>query len=170
MISRRSSELAIIDAHGLQPVGFTRFAIIRGIVLTADVSPANISTGNACEGGLMTQRFGPDLLRGSLDLMVLSILSSGTTYGYELQQKLREASRDLVQIQAGTLYPLLHRLETDGLIRSRWDAGSGRKRKWYELTAAGRRRLATQTHEWDVYVNCIQSLLAPSRPRVVEAT
>lgn len=111
----------------------------------------------------MTQRFGPDLLRGSLDLMVLSILSSGSTYGYELQQRLRDASRELVQVQAGTLYPLLHRLEADGLIRSKWDAGEGRKRKWYELTAAGRKRLVAQAREWDQYVACIQTVLAPIR-------
>lgn len=112
---------------------------------------------------MKTQRFGPDLLRGSLDLMVLSILAGGSTYGYELQQRLRDASTNLVQIQAGTLYPLLHRLETDGLIRSRWESSTGRKRKWYELTAAGKRRLTSQTQEWDRYVACIQSVLAPVR-------
>ena len=114
----------------------------------------------------MTERFGPDLLRGSLDLMVLSGLAKESTYGYELQQRLRDASRDLVQVQAGTLYPLLHRLEADGLIRSKWDTSSARKRKWYELTAAGRRRLTAQTKEWDRYVACIQSLLAPLRAQL----
>jgi PadR family transcriptional regulator PadR len=116
----------------------------------------------------MTARFGPDLIRGSLDLMVLSALVPGPTYGYELQQRLREASRDLVQIQAGTLYPALHRLETDKLIRSRWDDTTGRKRKWYELTAAGRRRLVSQTQEWDRYVACIQGFLAPIRTSLPE--
>ncbi|MFO0918103.1 MAG: PadR family transcriptional regulator [Planctomycetaceae bacterium] len=111
----------------------------------------------------MTQRFGPDLLRGSLDLMVLSILSRGSTYGYDLQQKLRDASRDLVQVQAGTLYPLLHRLESDGYIRSKWDNTEGRKRKWYELTPPGKKRLVAQAREWDQYVACIQTVLAPLR-------
>lgn len=111
----------------------------------------------------MAARFGPDLLRGSLDLMVLSVLASGSTYGYELQQRLAEASGQLVQLQAGTLYPLLHRLEADGLIRSRWDAATGRKRKWYDITPAGQKRLAVQTAEWDRYVACIQSVLAPVR-------
>lgn len=111
----------------------------------------------------MTKRFGPDLLRGSLDLMVLSILAGESTYGYVLQQRLREASGDLVQIQAGTLYPLLHRLETDGLIRSRWDESTARKRKWYDLTAAGKRRLTAQAQEWDRYVACIQAVLQPLR-------
>src|SRR5437764_179390 len=112
----------------------------------------------------MSERFGPDLLRGSLDLMMLSLLSSGASYGYDLQQRLREASRELVQVQAGTLYPLLHRLEADGLIRSRWDNASGRRRKWYELTAAGRRRLASQSREWERYVSCMRTVLAPIQP------
>ena len=111
----------------------------------------------------MPERFGPDLLRGSLDLMVLSILARGPTYGYQLQQSLRDASRDLVQVSAGTLYPVLHRLEDDGLIRSSWDESTGRRRKWYEMTAAGRRRLQAQALEWDSYVRCIQSLLQPLR-------
>jgi PadR family transcriptional regulator, regulatory protein PadR len=111
----------------------------------------------------MSQRFGPDLLRGSLDLMVLSVLAGGSTYGYDLQQRILEASGELVQLQAGTLYPLLHRLEADKLIRSRWEDSTGRKRKWYEITAAGKQRLQTQTAEWDRYVACIQSMLAPIR-------
>ena len=118
----------------------------------------------------MNARFGPELLRGSLDLMVLSVLAGGATYGYQLQQRLRDASRELVQVQAGTLYPLLHRLEADGLIRSRWDDSTGRRRKWYELTAAGKRQLAAQTHQWDQYVHCIQSLLAPIRRGLPEPT
>ena len=111
----------------------------------------------------MGERMGPDLLRGSLDLMVLSLLARGSTYGYQLQQSLREASGDLVQVQAGTLYPLLHRLEADGLIHSQWDDSTGRRRKWYELTKKGQKQLATQADQWDQYVACIQLLLTPIR-------
>jgi DNA-binding PadR family transcriptional regulator len=106
-------------------------------------------------------KFSPDLLRGSLDLMVLSALHDGPKYGYLLQQRLREASRDMARFPAGTLYPLLHRLEGDKLIRSRWDASTGRPRKWYELTAAGRRKLTEQAHQWNLYAECLRSLLAP---------
>lgn len=111
----------------------------------------------------MPHRFAPDLLRGSLDMMVLSILAGGSTYGYDLQQRLLKASGQLVQLQAGTLYPLLHRLEADDLIRSRWEDSTGRKRKWYEITPAGQQRLQVQTAEWDRYVACIQAMLAPIR-------
>ena len=109
----------------------------------------------------MAESFGPDLLRGSLDLMVLSVLSSGPQYGYSIGQKLREASSGMVAVQAGTLYPLLHRLEADRLIRSKWDDSTGRRRKWYELTAAGRKRLQRQARQWHDYVDCLNRILAP---------
>lgn len=111
----------------------------------------------------MVERFGPDLLRGSLDLMILSILAQGKAYGYQIQSGLKEASGDLVRVSAGTLYPVLHRLEANSLIASSWDDSAGRKRKWYHLTAAGRARLQSQTRQWDAYVAVIQRLLAPLR-------
>lgn len=75
----------------------------------------------------MTERFGRDLLRGSLDLMVLSVLSGGAQYGYGIQKRIRAASGDRVDLAAGTLYPLLHKLEEDRLIRSKWDSAGGRR-------------------------------------------
>ena len=96
----------------------------------------------------MPDKFQRDLVRGSLDLMVLSVLAGGKKYGYLVQKEVREASGSRVELAAGTLYPLLHKLEDDGLIRSSWDASTGRERKWYELTAAGRKRLAAQAQEW----------------------
>jgi len=108
---------------------------------------------------MVEHRFSPQLLRGSLDLMVLSVLAEAPDYGYRVQQRLREASREMVRVDAGTLYPLLHRLEADKLIRSRWDQTTGRRRKWYELTAAGRRRLTGQARQWCAYAECMQSLL-----------
>src|SRR5262245_15417786 len=110
---------------------------------------------------MVTNKFERDLLRGSLDLVVLSVLAGGgKKYGYLIQKEVREASRSRVDLAAGTLYPLLHRLEGDGLIRSSWDDSTGRERKWYELTAAGRKRLSVQAQEWADYAACIQQLLA----------
>ena len=109
----------------------------------------------------MGERFQRDLLRGSLDLMILSVLADSPKYGYLIQQQIRDASGGRVDLKAGTLYPLLHRLEADKLIRCRWDDSTGRRRKWYELTAAGKRRLQQQAHEWNRYAECIQQLLAP---------
>ena len=107
----------------------------------------------------MLDRFDRDLMRGSLDLMVLSVLGEGAMYGYLIQKKLREASGQRVRLDAGTLYPLLHRLETDKLIRARWDDSGGRKRKWYELTATGRRSLCHQAEQWKEYAGYMRRLL-----------
>jgi PadR family transcriptional regulator, regulatory protein PadR len=104
-----------------------------------------------------------ELLRGSLDLMILSVLAEGPMYGYSIQKRLAEASGNAVQLQAGTMYPLLHKLEADKLIRSRWERSTGRPRKWYELTAAGNRRLHQQATEWHSYVECLKQLLPASK-------
>ena len=109
----------------------------------------------------MAKQLSGELLRGSLDLMILSTLSDGPMYGYSIQKRLAEASKEAVQLQAGTLYPILHRLESDKLIRSRWEKSTGRPRKWYELTAAGTRRLHQQAYEWHSYVACLKQLLPP---------
>lgn len=102
-----------------------------------------------------------DLMRGNLDLMVLSTLSEGAKYGYLIQQSVADATGGLVTIQAGTLYPLLHRLEAAGLVGSRWDHTTQRKRKWYELTPAGRKCLERQAVQWREYVECLWRMLSP---------
>ena len=115
----------------------------------------------------MSDKFQRDLVRGSLDLMVLSVLAGGKKYGYLIQREVREASGSRVELAAGTLYPLLHKLEDDGLIRSSWDASTGRDRKWYELTAAGKKRLAAQAQEWSDYAACVKQLLAVAQVKPV---
>jgi PadR family transcriptional regulator PadR len=111
------------------------------------------------EGSALSEKFQRDLVRGSLDLMVLSVLAGGKQYGYLIQKQVREASGSRVDLAAGTLYPILHRLESDRLVKSSWDESTGRARKWYELTAAGRKRLAAQAKEWTDYAECIRQLL-----------
>ena len=109
----------------------------------------------------MSDKFQRDLLRGSLDLMVLSVLVDEAKYGYMIQKQIRDASGGRVDLKAGTLYPLLHRLEAEKLIRSRWDDATGRRRKWYELTSAGHRRLVQQAQQWNRFAECLGQLLAP---------
>lgn len=108
------------------------------------------------------ETFSPDLLRGSLDLMVLSVLADEPQYGYLIQQRLREASGGRMSVTAGTLYPILHRLEQDKLVKCRWESTTGRRRKWYELTAAGRRQLKQRAEQWYVYADCVRKLLEPA--------
>jgi PadR family transcriptional regulator PadR len=107
----------------------------------------------------MTEKFEKDLLRGSLDLMVLSVLAEGSQYGYSIQKRLNAVSLGKVNLAAGTLYPLLHRLEADKLIRCKWDDSTGRKRKWYELTAKGKKRLNVQASQWQQYAECMMNLI-----------
>jgi DNA-binding PadR family transcriptional regulator len=109
----------------------------------------------------MTQSFRSELLRGSLDLMILSVLSDTPKYGYLIQQSLRDASAGKVDPKAGTMYPLLHRLEADGLIKSRWEMETGRRRKWYELTTKGKRKLQNQAREWFELAGCLETMLKP---------
>ena len=107
------------------------------------------------------EKTGDGMLRGNLDLLVLSTLIDGEKHGYLIQQSLEERSEGLVSIQAGTLYPLLHKLEAEKLIRSRWDESTKRRRKCYKLTSAGQRRLHSQATQWREYVACMQRMLAP---------
>lgn len=101
-----------------------------------------------------------DLLRGSLELMVLTDLSPGSRYGYQILTSLRQRSGGRVELKAGTLYPILHKLEREGCVRSRWDDSAGRDRKWYALTAKGRARLESDAREWLDYAGCVRAMLA----------
>jgi PadR family transcriptional regulator PadR len=109
----------------------------------------------------MAERLDPDMLRGSIDLLVLAVLLDGKKYGYLIQQQLRQASGHMVQLQAGTLYPLLHRLEAAGLICGQSEESTGRRRKWYELTGKGKRRLEKQANQWNRLADCLHVLLRP---------
>ena len=90
-----------------------------------------------------------DLPQGTLDLLILKALSLGSMHGWAIAQRLQQVSRDTLQIPQGSLYPALHRLERKGWIRASWgESENNRKAKYYELTRAGRARLATETDDW----------------------
>ncbi|MEM9252712.1 MAG: helix-turn-helix transcriptional regulator [Planctomycetota bacterium] len=109
-----------------------------------------------------------DLFRGSSDLMVLAVLADGRQYGYSIQKRVREASGQT--LKAGTLYPLLHRLETEGLVAATWESDTGRDRKWYELTPAGRARLKSAAADWQACFAQMQALILPALRRVAAQT
>jgi PadR family transcriptional regulator PadR len=90
-----------------------------------------------------------DLLQGTLDLLILKICDGGPVHGYAISQRLRARSEDVLQVQQGSMYPALHRLERKGLLKASWDTtDTGREAKFYQLTAAGRRQLDTETAYW----------------------
>src|SRR5712691_11056524 len=92
----------------------------------------------------------PALLPGTLDMLVLKTVSRGAMHGYSIAQFIQEASRDVLRVEEGALYPALHRLEVRGLLRSAWGTSENNRRaKYYRLTALGRRELDTETAYWN---------------------
>jgi len=108
----------------------------------------------------MGERFHHELVRGSLDVLVLSALADASKYGYLIQKHVRDATSGKASLSAGTLYPLLHRLEAQKLIKSSWEDSTGRRRKWYSLTAAGRKRLASDARQLQSFAESMLRLLA----------
>jgi transcriptional regulator len=92
----------------------------------------------------------PDLLQGTLDLLLLKILALEPMHGWAISQRLKQVSRDSLQVSDGSLYPALHKLEQEGCIAAEWKTSEqGRRAKFYALTAHGRRRLAREAEEWE---------------------
>lgn len=109
--------------------------------------------------------FDNNLLRGSIELVVLAALADGPKYGYLLLKRVREASHDRHKLTAGTLYPILHELEHHGAVCGRWEMIGQRRRKWYELTDRGRARLSESAGEWRQFVEYVERLLTPAVAR-----
>jgi transcriptional regulator len=108
----------------------------------------------------MTMSDPAPLLQGTLDLIVLQLLAGEPTNGYDLGQRIEAATHDVLQVNAGSLYPALYRLEERGLIRARWKLSStGRRAKVYSLTASGRKQLAEQRTAWKRFAGAIGAIL-----------
>jgi PadR family transcriptional regulator, regulatory protein PadR len=102
----------------------------------------------------------PDLMQGTLDLLVLQTLRHGSLHGYAIAQKILVTSRNVLEVQQGSLYPALHRLERKGLVKSEWkESGNGRMAKFYVLTAAGRKQLGAEVEDWKRYTEAISWVL-----------
>ncbi len=98
----------------------------------------------------MTRREIPDLLPGTLDLLILRTLQTTPLHGWAISERIQQISEDVLQINQGSLYPALHRLEHQGWIEAEWSVSElGRRAKYYRLTASGRRQLAVEADEWD---------------------
>jgi PadR family transcriptional regulator PadR len=101
-----------------------------------------------------------ELKRGSIELIVLHLLSSGESYGYEIVSKLTEATGGALEVTDGTLYPVLYRLERAGWVEVRWDTPErGVPRKYYRLTKAGEAELEQLTREWTAFSDAMAQLL-----------
>jgi PadR family transcriptional regulator, regulatory protein PadR len=90
-----------------------------------------------------------EMPQGTLDMVILQVVAAGRIHGYALAQRIRLISRDILQIQQGSLYPALHRLENRGLLTAEWKPSeTGRDAKFYRLTPKGRARLKAETSNW----------------------
>lgn len=101
-----------------------------------------------------------DLLQGTLDLLVLKVLSWGPLHGWAIAQRIGAISEQLLAVNQGSLYPALHRLEGDGLLEADWGVTDGGRRvRFYRLTRAGRTRLAHEERTWRSYTRAIDLIL-----------
>ena len=92
----------------------------------------------------------PDLLPGTLDLLILRTVQTEPLHGWAISERIQQISQDVLQVTQGSLYPALHRLEHQGWIEAEWRVSElGRRAKYYRLTASGRRQLAVEAKEWE---------------------
>ncbi len=104
-----------------------------------------------------------DLLQGTLDLLILKTLALGSQHGWGISQRIHQMSEEVLQVNQGSLYPALHRLEEQGWIASEWGTSdSNRQAKFYRLTRAGERQLARETESWAQISTAVTRILQTS--------
>src|ERR671915_2036339 len=102
-----------------------------------------------------------DLLQGTLDLLILKTVALGPLHGWGISKRIRERSRDVLQVNQGSLYPALYRLEDRGWIESEWGISpEGRRAKFYRLTKAGSKQLAAEQATWRLFTGAVEQVLA----------
>jgi PadR family transcriptional regulator PadR len=101
-----------------------------------------------------------ELLKGTLDMLILKIAALGPIHGYGIAQRIQQISRDFFQLQQGSLYPALHRLEDRGWLKAEWKAtGTGREGKFYSLTRKGRKQLQNEVENWEKLTGAVALIL-----------
>ena len=106
-----------------------------------------------------------DLLQGTLDLLILKILTLGPNHGWGISNRIRQISREGLNASQGSLYPALHRLESQGLIESQWGvSGNNRRARFYRLTPRGRRQISVEVSNWRRMVEAVNRVIDPLVP------
>ena len=101
-----------------------------------------------------------ELLQGTLDLLILKVVALGPVHGYGIAQRIRQISNDVLQVQQGSLYPALHRLEKRGWLAADWgESDNGRQAKFYRLSAKGKKQLAEEQQTWNRLSNAVGLIL-----------
>src|SRR4029079_19785225 len=112
-----------------------------------------------------------ELMPGTLDMLILKTLSRGAMHGYSIAQFIQQASRDVLRVEEGALYPALHRLEVRGLLKAEWGTSDNNRRaKFYTLTAVGRRELDEEAAYWDRVAAAVTRAMHTSAPRTFAAS
>ncbi len=102
----------------------------------------------------------PDNLQGALELLTLKVLRRGSTHGYAIAASIQQMSDDVLRVEAGSLYPALHRMTEAGLLKSEWRASEiGRRARFYEITAKGRRKLEADEKKWHTVSAAVAKVL-----------
>ena len=105
-----------------------------------------------------------DLLQGTLDLLILKVVALGPVHGYGISHRIRQISQDVLQVQQGSLYPALHRLEKRGWLLADWgESDNGREAKFYRLSAQGRKQLAAEEQTWARLSNAVALILQTAK-------
>src|SRR5450755_4335284 len=103
-----------------------------------------------------------EFLQGTLDLLILRTLLAGPTHGHAVAKHIQRTSEDLLQVETGSLYPALHRLEAKGWIAASWElSDKGKRARFYGLTPKGRKHLAAERSKWDVFARAMGLILKP---------
>ena len=103
-----------------------------------------------------------EILQGTLDLLILRTLMAGPSHGHAIAKHIQRTSEDLLQVETGSLYPALHRLEAKGWIGASWDlSDKGKRARYYRLTALGRRQLASEQSKWQAFSRAMGLILNP---------
>jgi PadR family transcriptional regulator, regulatory protein PadR len=101
-----------------------------------------------------------DLLQGTLDMLILKIVALGPVHGYGISLRIRQISKQVLQVQQGSLYPALHRLEKRGWLEAQWsESENGRQAKFYKLSAKGRKQLAAEESNWHRLADAVTLIL-----------
>ena len=104
-----------------------------------------------------------ELLQGTLDLLILRTLMAGPSHGHAIAKHIQRASEDLLQVETGSLYPALHRLEAKGWIGASWELSEkGKRARYYRLTALGRKQLASEQSKWQAFSRAMGLILSPA--------
>jgi PadR family transcriptional regulator len=103
-----------------------------------------------------------ELMRGTLDLMILRTLLPGPNHGHAIAKHIQRTTEDLLQVETGSLYPALYRLEAEGYIAASWErSDKGKRARFYRITPKGRKQLASEQSKWDAFVRAMGFLMKP---------